>query len=72
MPDGENTEKCKVVEKIPHTYNMSGKKLAELCGFKGVVTSVRAEPFTIQNGDDKGKTGYKITVQTMERAEQSS
>lgn len=62
---------CKVVEKKPHTYVMTGKKLAEMCKFAGVVTSVDAESFTILTGDDKGKTGYRITVQTMERAEQA-
>lgn len=72
MPnDNEESQNCKVVEKIPHTYNLSGKKLAELCGFKGVVIGLEADSFTIQTGDDKGKTAYKITVRTMERADQA-
>jgi len=72
MPnDTEETTNCKVVEKIPHTYNLSGKKLAEMCRFKGVVIGLEAESFTIQNGNDKGKTAYKITVRTMERADQA-
>ena len=70
MPEGDKPE-CKVVEKIPHVYNMTGKKLAEMCKFEGVVTSVEARSFTIQNGDDKGKTAYNITVETMERKEQA-
>lgn len=56
-----------IVEKIPHVYNMTGKELAVKCGFKGVVVGVYAESFTIQTGDDKGKTGYNIVVKTMER-----
>lgn len=57
-----------IQEKIPHTYTMSGKELAEKCGFKGVVTGLEAEPYTYKDEDSgKTKNAFRITARTMER-----
>lgn len=61
-----------VIEKIPHTYVLTGKKLAEMCKFKGIVTSVNTERFSYcDKADQTEKTGYKIIINTLEKAEQA-
>lgn len=70
MPDIETSKP--VIEKIPHVYSLTGKKLAEMCKFKGIVTSVTSEKFAYcDKTDNTEKTGYKITVHTLEKAEQA-
>lgn len=58
-----------VTEKIPHTYEFTGRELADALNLKGVVISISANSYQYEEKDSgKCKTAYKITVNTMERS----
>ena len=57
------------IEKQPHTYEITSKELREAFKFKGVVTRIDVCPVSYKDkdDDDKVKTAYNLSVQTMDK-----